>query len=422
MDKYRIIVAHPGQQHSYRLASALNRYGCLFSYITTVYNKKNGFIVKVLSLFISKDNKKRLEKRRCDKIDDKQLIQYNSLSGLILLLLNRVDYSRKIYYWWNKKVADSFGRKVAEYAVNMNADAVIMYDTNAKSCFEYLKEANPKILRIMDMSAANRSFVKHVYEEDMIRNPHWAEILRHEKRCLWDYSLEDYDEEIRIADFFLAASNVVKHSIEYSGRSGSDVWVVPYGVDSRTYSPPMKETGGAVRFLFVGAVRQMKGISYLLEAFEKVNPKTAQLEIVGDCLIPERLQHKDASNIKYFGYLLPEKVIERYKNADVFVFPSLCDGFGLAALEAMASGLPVICSDNSGVADLIQDGVNGFVVKTGDSEMLKDRIVWFTEHRDRMKEMKHAALETGRNYSWEKYEENIKRTIIEMIQRKYRNG
>ena len=39
-----------------------------------------------------------------------------------------------------------------------------------------------------------------------------------------------------------------------------------------------------------------------------------------------------------------------------------------------------------------------------------------------MKEMKHAALETGRNYSWEKYEENIKRTIIEMIQRKYRNG
>ena len=84
--------------------------------------------------------------------------------------------------------------------------------------------------------------------------------------------------------------------------------------------------------------------------------------------------------------------------------------------------LPVICSDNSGVADLIQDGVNGFVVKTGDSEMLKDRIVWFTEHWDRMKEMKHAALETGRNYSWEKYEENIKRTIIEMIQRKYRNG
>ena len=57
MDKFRIIVAHPGQQHSYRLASALNRYGCLFSYITTVYNKKNGFVVKVLSLFIGKDNK-----------------------------------------------------------------------------------------------------------------------------------------------------------------------------------------------------------------------------------------------------------------------------------------------------------------------------------------------------------------------------
>lgn len=42
MDKYRIIVAHPGQQHSYRLAAALNRYGCLFTYMTTVYNKKNG--------------------------------------------------------------------------------------------------------------------------------------------------------------------------------------------------------------------------------------------------------------------------------------------------------------------------------------------------------------------------------------------
>ena len=112
-----------------------------------------------------------------------------------------------------------------------------------------LKEANPKILRIMDMSAANRSFVKYVYEEDMIRNPHWAEILRHEKRFLWDYSLEDYDEEIKIADFFLAASNVVKHSIEYSGRSGSDVWVVPYGVDSRTcLSPPIKKQAGQSAF------------------------------------------------------------------------------------------------------------------------------------------------------------------------------
>ncbi len=422
MDKYRIIVAHPGQQHSYRLASALNRYGCLFSYITTVYNKKNGFIVKLLRLFINEDNKKRLEKRRCDKIDDKQLIQYNILSGLILLLLNRVDHSRRIYYWWNKKVADSFGRKVAEYAVKMKADAVIMYDTNAKSCFERLKQAAPEIVRIMDMSAANRSFVKHVYEEDMDKNPQWAEILRCEKRFLWDYSLEDYEEEIKNAHFFLAASNVVKHSIEYSGRNGSDVWVVPYGVDSGIYAPSMRENNGAVRFLFVGAVRQMKGISYLLEAFETVNPESAHLEIVGDCMIPDRLQHKNASNIEYLGYLLPETVANRYKDADVFVFPSLCDGFGLAALEAMASGLPVICSANSGVADLIQDGVNGFVVETGDAGELRDRIVWFTEHRDRMKDMKRAAMETGRNYSWEKYEDNVNRAVIEMIQRKYKNG
>ena len=71
MDKYRIIVAHPGQQHSYRLAAALNRYGCLFTYMTTVYNKKNGPVVKLLRLFINEENKKRLERRRCDKIDDK---------------------------------------------------------------------------------------------------------------------------------------------------------------------------------------------------------------------------------------------------------------------------------------------------------------------------------------------------------------
>ena len=89
-------------------------------------------------------------------------------------------------------------------------------------------------------------------------------------------------------------------------------------------------------------------------------------------MIPDRLQHKNASNIEYLGYLLPETVANRYKDADVFVFPSLCDGFGLAALEAMASGLPVICSANSGVADLIQDGVNGFVVETGDAGELRD--------------------------------------------------
>jgi len=52
MDRYRIIVAHFGQQHSYRLASMLNRCGCIFSYVTTIYSKKNRFIAKALRLFI----------------------------------------------------------------------------------------------------------------------------------------------------------------------------------------------------------------------------------------------------------------------------------------------------------------------------------------------------------------------------------
>ncbi|MCI0673257.1 MAG: glycosyltransferase, partial [Myxococcaceae bacterium] len=84
---------------------------------------------------------------------------------------------------------------------------------------------------------------------------------------------------------------------------------------------------------------------------------------------------------------------EVYGRMSVLVHPSLADGFSYAVAEAMASGVPVIVSDNTGAADLVQDGVNGYIVPTGDAPAIRDRLEHLSHHPERLPQMGARARE-----------------------------
>ena len=93
--------------------------------------------------------------------------------------------------------------------------------------------------------------------------------------------------------------------------------------------------------------------------------------------------------------------------ADIFVMPSLCESFGKVILEAMASGLPVIATTNTGARDVVKDGKHGFIIPIRDSKAIKDKIQYFYDNPSEIKRMGKNARKVAENYTWDRYSEKI---------------
>jgi glycosyltransferase involved in cell wall biosynthesis len=153
------------------------------------------------------------------------------------------------------------------------------------------------------------------------------------------------------------------------------VVVVPYGVaDGFAPRPPRPDLraryglGGGPVALFFGGLKPRKNLPLLLEAWARVRATrpSARLLIAGGGTLLSHLRRRAeslgiAETVRFTGYVAEEEKAAHFNLADVFVFPSALEGFGLTVAEAMASGLPVVASDRGSLPELIVDGEGGFV-------------------------------------------------------------
>lgn len=153
----------------------------------------------------------------------------------------------------------------------------------------------------------------------------------------------------------------------------------------------------------------------MLDAFQKLPRGKARLNIVGFDNLSLDLKNKYTNEIHYLGLKLHSEIPDILQNSDVVLFPSLSDGFGFAAAEGMATGCPVIASDNSGICDLITDEVNGFIVKTQSTDELYNRMMWFIDNQDKIFDMGLAARKSIELLTREKYNDNINYILSKII-------
>ena len=118
-------------------------------------------------------------------------------------------------------------------------------------------------------------------------------------------------------------------------------------------------------------------------------------------------KYSHCSNVNFLGFVNHDNLTKLYNESDVFIFPTLGEGYGLVVLEAMSCGLPVICSSNAGGNDAIIDGYNGFVFDAGDNEDMKKKIEWFIENNNEINKMGLNARRTAEKYTWDEYYKNI---------------
>lgn len=416
-EEIKIVVAHPGKQHSFRLATALHKAGMLQTYITTVYDSPACKSIHLIKKFLNKENQARAEGRKSYDLPDEKIACFCSLRGLFLLAILRLDKSRKVYNFLNRKLADSFGRKVARYAIRHKADAVICYDSNAVKCFEILKKKAPHIHRILDNAAANRYGLYEIYQAmdkqyGILENrAFFKDFLLHEDKALY------YKNEALLSTHHIVASTFAANTITAIGINQSRVFTVPYGVDvSKITSKTNYAEDGALKVLFVGEISPQKGIFMLIEAAKALGD-TAEFHLVGGGI--EKLDADSRKFIKhhmtYHGYILQQQLFDLLAQCDVFVFPSLGDGFGFVVLEAMAAGLPVIASRNCCAQDLLIDGENGFLIDAGNTEQLVKKIRWLYENMDKLQGMSENAVKSAKDLTWENYERNLTTQLKEKI-------
>ncbi len=174
-------------------------------------------------------------------------------------------------------------------------------------------------------------------------------------------------EEIALADVIAVNSEWSKRALVSAGVAAHRIAVVPLAYDKpRTEAaaprrlPARFASDRPLRLLFLGQVTFRKGISPVLEAMRRMPEAPLRLDIVGEMQIDLPVSTMADPRIVLHGAVPRSSVSSHYERADLFLFPTLSDGFGLTQLEALAHGLPVLASNNCGA--VVEHDVNGFVL------------------------------------------------------------
>lgn len=213
-----------------------------------------------------------------------------------------------------------------------------------------------------------------------------------------------------IAEKIFAVSQYSANDLASRGPSESKISVVPNGVDTNKYSPdsPEVEAGDYENILlYVGPIMERKGLKYLIGSLPSIlqtHPNTV-LMVVGGGGREELLQQAEEigviDNVEFKGFVSDDLLPEYYSAADIFVFPSLLEGFGMVLLEAMASGLPVVASNTSAIPEVV--GPGGRLVPKKDPNRLAEAVNDLLNDISRRKSLGHNARKHVENeYTWEK--------------------
>lgn len=391
----KVIIIHPDCQHSLQTALVLQKKGCLCKYFTTVYLKKNS-ISAIISLLAPASIKKKFLKHKLNGLDDAKINMFCQKRMLALSLVSCFLSEGKINEY-RGRIIDSFNKKCLSYCLKHDFDILISFDTLSGEYYKVLKEKGVKL--ILDMSAPCFKEMYMNFKADVVRNPNDSKVLSvYLDSDKVRRNLANCEKELATYDYFLTASTYTRDSLVKNGVDASKVLIVPYGLTQiRTEDKVAHEDFACT---FVGSVTQQKGCHYIFRIAEKMPSVTFNLIGVYD-----NSYTKIPANCKLYGYLSFSEIKRVLQNTDLFLFLSLADGFGFAATEAMAYGIPVICSNCAGVRDLV--GSSGWIVDPTDTSKVMEIITWCISSPGALRHRGELARKRVAGLEWNIYGEHL---------------
>jgi glycosyltransferase involved in cell wall biosynthesis len=410
----KAVVVHRGGRDHYQVAQALDESGALEALITDLYWPGETSWARAAGRVLPAAARRVLAARWAPGLDHRK-VQVCGVSGVIAhaaSILPGVPFPlRRRLVRWSDHVLGREAQRIA----SGRAAAILSYSYYAYAAFTDAPAHLPRILFQLHPHPAS---VRRILLKELEAHPECRDSVLKE----WELALPEEDfrrlvEETRAADGYIVASSFTRQTLVENGISPASIEVIPYGVDLDWFTPgrERRDSSQPLRLLFVGRINQRKGIRYLVEALERLDTSQVHLTICGRVVDDLSALRATRAAIEIRPDVSAEELRRQYRMADVFVLPSLAEGFGHVLLEALACGVPVITTTRSAGPDIIRRGREGFVIEPADSNALADRLQWCLDHRSELAAMRHEARTRAEAFPWSAFRSKVAAVVEQYL-------
>ena len=410
----RVVLSHPGLgPFVQNAARALHQAGLLSAYVTTFHYDRSSLLGRSVRLALSafmRNAGQQLSRRVITEVP-RELVKSHPLPEIIRMAAQKGTSAITTDRVW-EITEQWFDRMVARGHLD-GADAVYGYEYACLATFQAQKARGG--LCLYDMPICHHATTARWVGAEYEKFPELVTDYERHRMKLAPERNQRKDAELALADRVIAASKFVRDSLVDAGVPREKIWQLPSG------APPVETSGrkpDANKFVFVmaGHLSVRKGTHYLLEAWRKLSPPSdVELWLFGNWQLPERMKQSLPANAIFTPTIPRSELYERFDRANVFVFPTLAEGLALTPLQAMAHGLPVITTPNSGCETFIRSGENGWLVPACDPDALASAMQSAIDRRHEAESMGREAAATVAKWQWSDYRAALAKAVTEFL-------
>ncbi len=397
IDRGGVIVSHPtGNANVSAVVSALHESGLLEAFFTCIVWRPESKLAKLMP-----GGLKTMLQRRARVQLPADLVRTRPTREMLRNLLIRAGKKRWISSETHPLSIDGVYRDLDRFVARSlprfpEAKAVYAYEDGALHHFRRARESG--LHCIYDLPIGYWRANRKISAEEAELQPAWKGTLNaladSDAKCALK------DEELSMADTVIVPSTFVKNTLEMYPGGKSRVVVNPFGVPANVAAARrVTDANKPLRVLYVGSLTQRKGIAYLFEAI-RLAGSAVTLTVIGRKVGQSAALDEACGRHRWIASLPHSEILAEMRAHDVFVFPSLFEGLALVQGEALSQGLPVITTPNSGGADILRDGLDGYIVPIRDPQAIAERLLEFHDDRELLKRMSNSALEQAQRLDW----------------------
>jgi glycosyltransferase involved in cell wall biosynthesis len=282
----------------------------------------------------------------------------------------------------------------------MDSDIYVLWSGVALWSMKRIRKYNPKAKIIIERGSS------HIEKQDELLK------LVYGKNILSKYVKNIELKEYSLADYISVPSIFAKNSFIEKGFKPEQILLNNYGVDLSDFyvqKNKIKQNENKEELIlgYAGTLSAQKNVKGIIESVKELVDEglKIKLHLVGSIdksTFDEKLL--DYPFIKYYKKMPQKELINFYNEIDIFIQNSVQEGLSMVILQAMACGKPVIATQNSGAADFIEDGKEGFIIPIMNNKMLKEKIIYFYNNKKQIANFGERAVNKIKNgFTWSDY-------------------
>lgn len=396
-------MVHDGARDHYQLPASLAEKDMLERFVTDWYTPMDKLLWRGLSTVHAVERRLKLAKRYSALLPS-SLISDNKSAyalGFLSRILTRAPYRDDL----EGKRAGTMAAQIA----NKQRANLFATSYSAASAFTQLDKG---LRRVLFQVHPQPLFLRDLYTDFMGQHEDYAGLASEPEMLGDEAQLSHWAQESALAEHVICASSFTKRTLIASGKASEQISVVPYGVDTTAFPFGRPDPQQPLRVLYVGQKVARKSLQLLLRVWNELHPIGAELIVAGGHTRDERILQRFTGTFTDVPQVSRAELLRLFQQADLFVLPSLAEGFGHVYLEALSCGTPIVCTENTGGADLLRGKEAGWVARAGEPEALYRCLADALSNRKRLRAMRSRARAIAEQHTWARFRSGV-RDVLE---------